>query len=521
MKKKIMSFLSALVCALVLFFVFYLQAKAQEDTEEEYRPQEVNTESQAMLTQGLLVNNAKVESQEGSKINLVFDLHGGQLGQAGIMFSVDLMKKEKVDGKDVAYSLDHQVFDQKSYARPGKILRKRITYEAPAFLSGSYGIYLEFRNDKGKIYNMVSAGDVTLTGSGEYVEMIPSSCHLTVQNEASGKKYEVYEGVDVAKEENLNAVCDVQNKFTKSITITPNFETFYRTTFGEKISENKQTALILGPGEKKTVTLAIPKAQKPQAYDAVLTFQDEKGTAISNDTTFHYIIRGASATVQNLKTDKQNYVSGDTAKVSIAWTGSADIFVGSRKAEGTKSDGAILDLQIIGNDGKNCAEKFSQSINVDEEEDQLFSVPITKDCNEPTLQISIKDKKGALLDQAIYFLGNGKGAVIPIAPEGPKDKIKSLLKTILILISILALGIIIYMLVKKKNANLIRIIVLLVIIGGLAGFIITKAMAKKACTDPKKCSVNNQKLPPKPTPEELYEYYVEPIIDPPQQAPCK
>src|SRR6185503_2290199 len=93
----------------------------------------------------------------------------------------------------------------------------------------------------------------------------------------------------------------------------------------------------LAANKTQTVSFALPTAQTPQAYDASMNFTDASGAVVSNNVVFHYVVAGPSGTIQNAYLDKDSYAIGDSAHATVAWTPSADSFVGSRN--GTAATG--------------------------------------------------------------------------------------------------------------------------------------------------------------------------------------
>jgi hypothetical protein len=493
MKKK--TIILPIIAGMFLFAGF--QVFAQEDDGPE---NVLNSEATEMLSGSVTVTDLKVVSQQGSEIKIGFDIRSGYPGQAGIMFSADLVKEEQLEGRKIERPVDIYLFQDKLYLEGNKKEHKELVFKLPGFYSGNLALFLMVRSEKGYPFDRQKVGDIQLSGSGEYIGIDPASCYLAVQDELSGKKYNLGEGVDVSKDEILNAVCDVKNNFKNSETLTPVFTTFYRSTFGEKIAENKLSAVSLGAGESKTVTFAIPKAQKPQSYDAVLSFLGNKGEIVSNKAVFHYVLRGLSASILNLRSDKNSYEKGEMAKIALSFSGSADDFPWSRAGGGTKADKETINVEMSDLYGKSCGRKISETVNPNLENNKMFSLVVTEDCVTPEIKVDIRDSSGNILDQASFVMGNGKKQITNVSPEIKNDNnvVADMLKVIILLVVLVGLIVVAYLLIKKNNGGrYIRIFVFFVLASGLVFGLVSNSYAAKPknYNKLKKLNVYREKLP--------------------------
>lgn len=67
----------------------------------------------------------------------------------------------------------------------------------------------------------------------------------------------------------------------------------------------------LQPGEMKDISFVIPKPEKPQAYDVRVSLHDTTtNRPVSGNVVAHYVLRGASATIQNVSLSKASYAKG-------------------------------------------------------------------------------------------------------------------------------------------------------------------------------------------------------------------
>ncbi len=269
---------------------------------------------------------ASVRSQVDNEITIAFDINNGVGVQPQVIYAITLSQKG-ADGRYIP--IDTKVYGQDVLSLgEGETVHREVVYTAPAFLSGTYVVGIDSRNSNGLSFAFVNltTQPVTLQGTGGHIAVDPDTCFLTVDGETSDKKYSLRQGVDVAANENLTAHCTLRNDFKTVQKITPVFETHYRTIFGKIVASDKLDVLTLAPGATLKYATSIPKVKDPQAYDAVLSFLNTNNDSVSLPVTFHYVLRGASATIQNVNLDKDYYAGGSSAKVSFFWSGSADAF---------------------------------------------------------------------------------------------------------------------------------------------------------------------------------------------------
>ena len=349
----------------------------------------------------IAIDNAKIISSERNDIKIGFDLANNGNGiETGIKYTI------KLEDNSVSLFVDSKVFDEILTFGNNEKIHKEINYIAPAYLKGDYIVWIAVGNEAGLSSFDKRVGEIILNGSGEYV-YIEDMCYMSVEGDL--RKYTLSEGIDVAKDEKIRANFNIINHFNEPITIAPVFETYYRSTYGNLISTEKQSDIALNPGENNNFSLIIPKPDSPQAYDAVLILLDSQGKKISNSRTFHFVVRGASATIQDLKLDKDFYKKGETAEISLFWTGSADNFPLSRQ-KGTTLDKAMANLTIKNSNGQNCIGEFEKNLSEQNQSDVVrFNVPIISNCSNPQVSLIIKDGNGDILAQKDVEISTAPG----------------------------------------------------------------------------------------------------------------
>jgi len=313
------------------------------------------------------------------------------------------------------------------------------------------------KNQSGMPLSNVLLGKATLAGDNKYVSL--NYCYLGVVGEATDKRYFPFQGVDIKNDEKLEAFCLANNQTDAEITITPNFVTNWRSTFGQvvEVAPVDQSAITLKQGERKPVKIILPLAQEPQAYDVTLAFKDAQNKIVSNQVVFHYIMRGLSATIQNLRLDKDYYSKGDIAKISFAWASSADNFPNSRlgATDNGKMQAAIT---ITNGQGKKCSalEKVLDQDSVI----VSYDLPIIADCSNPKITASIQDGENKILDKR-EFLIESKTAPASKAILSTAQKIAIGLVALLVFV----VGIILAFKYRKKQS--LTIILFFIIFAGI------------------------------------------------------
>ncbi|TAK95533.1 hypothetical protein EPO05_04055 [Patescibacteria group bacterium] len=413
------------------------------------------------------VYDCKVVSQEGNRLKISFGMANGVGAQPQIHYSIQLTKMDK-DGH--RFVIDEQVSDEIFDIGPGEEVKREAVYSAPDFLTGKYQIWIAAKNNNNLNLGFSTAGDITLSGSGKYLEVVPETCFLTVGGDA-GQKYSLVYGVDVEKTEQLFLNCLVRSHLDQEISATPSFNNFWRNSAGKKVGSQKLDPVTFRPDVDTEIKLLIPKADRPQAYDAVLSLLNEKQLPISNGVTMHYVLRGASATIQNILFDKDYYAEGDTARISFFWTPAASAFQGSRKNNAADQVEAQLSIVVLSN-GQKCGEIDTKSITKNEQNLKI-DIPIVQDCLNPEARVSIKDQRGETLDEGVFSVTSknlSKGSVLKTgSSEGQEKKVPVHVIALIIAGIVAIFGIASAYVARKRSGKIIPVLWLVALSMLLAG----------------------------------------------------
>lgn len=335
------------------------------------------------------IRDAQIVAQQGRALTILFSLYNATGVQSGIVYGVELYASGKLVDV-VAFT------DQPLTLGAGESHPVSFTYEAPAFLSGSYDVWVVAKTVSGMPLSLFKVGTVSLQATAAGVEL--SDCVLRV----AGETFSLTQGVDVSAEESLEMSCVAQNQTAQPIDVGPQFTTFERSVYGPQVeTELPIVQSVTLPVAKNTpISFAVPKATQAQAYDVVLQLVDTKGAIVSTKVAGHYVVQGASATVQNVVFDKSAYGAGEVAEVMITWSLAADAFSGAR-GTGTTLPALSLSIALADSTGAFCSNPTVVSIENGSTVTQA-QVPVVSQCNGPQVLVGIATETGARLAAQSY-----------------------------------------------------------------------------------------------------------------------
>jgi len=357
----------------------------------EYRA--IAAESESIRVADVAIYEAKIISQTDNLVKISFKLINEKGTQPDIRYGVQLIRKE--GEKNIL--VDARTYDETINLTEKEILQKEIDYIAPNFLKGQFEVWIESRTSQGLPLGFAKAGIIDLFGSGQYLKMVNDTCFFIVEGEANSPEYSALQKVDIAPEEKLIIKCQLANQFDKDIDFAPKFETYLKSAFGQKVEveESAPVSQKIKAKESAQFSFILPKAKTPQIYYVKMVFESG-GQTVSLPTFFQYILRGASATIENLRLDKDYYLEGETVLVSFVWTSGEDWLSGLRAKERTQLGEILAQISIKDGQGDDCVKESENKIN---ESELLFNfrLAVIKDCKNPQVNISIKQSDGSFL----------------------------------------------------------------------------------------------------------------------------
>ncbi len=465
MRKKLLT-IAVVFLVLLLSVGGKVFAEEGEQNVEKINNKKINKDAENLNVQIIADTNIKHNtiSKKGKNSFIVeFDIvNEWNKTQPGVKYALELYTLDK-EGR---YLVDKVIGKDVDSLISGESIHKVVQYNIPQSLPvGQYNLNIVLSSKKGLLLSIANAGIIEKSEqTGVYIN--PKTCYLKIGD----KKFALMQGVDVAQREQLELVCEkVTNFNAQSIKIPVYITTNKRTFFGGQVSRMKVAEENFVANETKQVVYVVRKENKPQAYEAKLLFENNE-TEISNAIFFRYIVQGDSATIQNVSTDKSYYKKDDIAQVSFMVSGMASAYPGARDKNMVKylinANNLLLSVQIIDVNNQVCSAKQSKEFEGMGEAIRL-SMPITKNCQDPTVIAEIKNKKGVVLDKTNFTINtdeqkftSSKGLV------EKKDNLKNIIS--MSIIGLLFVMFALYIFRKKNNGNNINIKTLwfLLIFGG-------------------------------------------------------
>lgn len=392
-----------------------------------------NSDYKIKLVSTIEIRDVKIISQEGGKFNISFSISNGSIAQSNMKYGVRMVGVLE----DNKYTADEKVYDEVLNLNINTQLTKNIVYEAPSYLSGNFNMVVIGKSESGLTLATNSFSKVSLEASSKSVLINNESCHLSVRGESDNNEYDLVQGVDILPTESLILNCQIQNDTESEQNLLPVFDTFHRSIYGSSVETGNASNIpvTVKPGEKKSLSLEIPKPLKPQAYDVVVSLGNNE--ILSNSITVHYVLRGQSASIQNISLDNNYYKKGGNANAFVFWSPSADIFTNSRIKSDADNNYNISIL--ITENNKACSPEYKKAIT---SKDKILEIPLPinkNTCKNPKLSVVISDKDGQILDKMDAQF---------TSTNIPKD---NTLYIYIIMISLIILTIIFY--VKNKSHN--------------------------------------------------------------------
>lgn len=366
-----------------LFFVFpFFFAFAQVPTPQDSRPLVVATVN---------IQNATIIEQVDRSLTISFELNNREGAQGGVRYGVRLLSMSDQGVEQI----DEKVYEEELFLAEHSSTHREVRYDVPSTLSGNFSVILVSTNEDGLPLGTVRVGEVTVESSGSGVLL--RDCLLDVGGE--DVRYRLEHGVDILPSESLLLVCQVVSSGAGEQSVVPHFETRRRTQYGETVTvEHGDVAPITLAQGSQFVAISLPLPSSPQAYSVGVSLLKD-GEILSNTVFAHYVLRGVSATIQNLQLDRGEYLKGDTAQVSVLWSPSADSFPGARYS--TTSKTAIsYTLTLADKKGSPCALTLSDSLpNI-----AFFKIPLSvdRDCKGAQVTLVLHDALGRVLAERSF-----------------------------------------------------------------------------------------------------------------------
>ncbi len=417
------------------------------------------------------IYQAAIQKQQDRTVTASFQLSNRDSVQPNITYGVEVNKADTDPTKGVL----PEVFVAPEMVSLGtdQIVNKTFTFTLPDYLSGGdYTVDVFANNASGLLLGFQSAGKITIKSQSVPLLNV-SDCKLSIVGAADQKTYILDEGIDIAPSETLQLACQIQNPTSGVLEFSPQFTTYRRNIFSGVIVETtpvNSDSISLQANETKAVTIALPKAATPQAYDVKVTFIQTQTKQILGVSRAHYVLQGASGTLSNVIIDKSAYVAGDTALVTVTYSGAADGFVGSRLVSGGTAIGTFkIQATLTDESGTSCAEPLQKEIPSGLEIQQILAFTISRECAYPNIHTKlINADNNTTLDEVTALTRSAsdkpKQAVALASNEEdqPADNLTQIKIVSGIVVVLLVISLIVLVTIRKrKNAQLLLLFLFL------------------------------------------------------------
>jgi hypothetical protein len=439
--KTALAFFAGLSAIIAPAYILYAAEKAPE-----------------LILATVYVTDASVKSANG-EYEVSFAIGTGSIPEPSVRYGL-LIYSETTNGPVL---VDRMISEEHIVLQAGESKQRTMRYDPPLGVSGSLRIMIESKNSAGVPLAEAFAGTIGAKRDGGIV-IRPETCALTIEGEKEGGVHSITEGVDINSEEKLLLSCAVSNTSGIELAVTPEFTTHFRSPYGELISPNStegNNAITIMPANEQNITLTIPTATVPQAYDAVVGLR--YGTQRSNAIAVHYVVRGPSATIIRVDKEKESYRTGEIANIHFFWGSSADNFPNSRVGTGSPS-ATNYRVSVFDASGEKCGigeGKLPLGI------EGSATTTILRDCAGASGLLELFGDNNALLASA------------ELANHTEGKSSKKFLLSITCVLFLSALVFLTILMWRRRSSKTAPLVVLLVIVGCTAalGYVSTTASA--------------------------------------------
>lgn len=456
MKNKII--ISAVFFFSFLFFVFGpVQAITVVNPVTENQDGEIifeeNADNSNIIANVELYDGQIIEkTDEKLKISFLIANNGNKT-HSDLVYAVELI--EKIEGP-IGISRAKKIYDEKVNLVENQKIKKEIEFELPNYLSGNFQVSISLADMNGLLMAINPVSEINLESRDSFMEIRMEKCYLTVEGELGDQRYSMVQGVVVDKNENLIVNCEIENHFNETKKVIPKLDFHKRTLFGNKININSNVdkEFIFNPNETKLIQFSLPKPENPQAYSVLMNLA-ENGNIISNQAEIHFVVGGASATIQNISLNKNFYKKGDELELSLALSGPADNFPNSR-IEKTQLNNIFVEIFVLNSDNNLECVSIKDTISPSNPMAEYKNLETLNDCYNPQVTVVLRDEEDNILDERMVKI---ESQIKNIEEKVSNKTIEE--KNNLIAISIIFIGLILFIISSflllakfiKKNKN--------------------------------------------------------------------
>ena len=280
---------------------------------------------------------------------------------------------------------------------------------SPYIPQASYDLYLGFIRSNGQI-EVRYENTVKNLGSQQKDGFLAFDQESCVLLDKEGKKFGNNDGPVFLPEESPEARCLVKNIGDKEIEVSPKILWKEVYVYGKPLDgtiavENPDQKIFFKPGETKLVSLSMPKAEKPQTYQGLITFEDKEGMSRSFNMFFRWTIAGESARIKSVTQTSQlkgSYSKGEKINLSVDYFGSADLFWTGTEQNVSNLSNLIMKAVIEDGDGNVCGEKEEALADITDGEikNKVIEVILDKRCKDMSYSVFLDSGQKSLAEES-------------------------------------------------------------------------------------------------------------------------
>ena len=167
---------------------------------------------------------------------------------------------------------------------------------------------------------------------------------------------------------------------------------------GTMAVENLGQKIFFKPGETKLVSIFMPKAEKPQVYQSLVSFEDEDGESRSFNMFFRWTIAGESARIKGVAQTsplKNSYAKGEKIDLSVDYFGSADLFWTGSGQNVSNLNNLTMKAVIKDKEGNICGEKEEILTDITDagEKNKVIEIILDKKCKDMSYGVSLSSNQ--------------------------------------------------------------------------------------------------------------------------------
>lgn len=315
---------------------------------------------------------------------------------------------------------------------------KEVNYSLPVTASlpaSNYSFYLRFIKSDGEVVG--SYDDVVYNlGTNDKNQNLREKSFLAFDQEtcfvvgSDGKNYGNNDGPVFTPDESPKIKCQIKNIGKEAVEVYPEIEwkeffVYGKPSSGQKQTEKSEQVFSFKPGENKMIELSLPKAQKPQVYQALVKFSDRNGEAKSFNMFFRWTVGGASARIDSSEMTsplKNVYKKGDTLSFSVNYYGSADLFWGGMSEKVSELRNVEMRAKVKNGNGEICGQAVIplEDISGADLKNKTIDVTLDEKCDNISYDVSLVSGGQKLAGESLiaskiskknidykYFIGGG------------------------------------------------------------------------------------------------------------------